>query len=511
MMKRIFTSLLAAFLILSMNLSAQIHQHGEGHFNPDSLFEISISGAAVVDTNYSHPIYYLDENNDGTVDYKLNFGPFWYQPDSSNAVRPINGEVITIFGGEHQSSMDISVIVVYEINGEFWRSPFEPFWNNFTGRHDFGRDRRHDYKGFARGWRNDSLSTVTLTGAVLVDTTFYMNHYYLDINEDGLPDYFLNFGPFWYEPASGALRPLEGDVITVTGGLIDRDTNDVIIVYELNGLIWSDPSRFGRNLSGGWIHKNMRSSFQCVNPFDAGDNLILQPGWNSMGHMGGMMMEDSIYCQLLELYPGNMPNSGGEKVFSGYEIAMFNSERSNKFWLNDGRQRISFGSKLKYRLHYTDAQLKAYGVEENNITVKSWDEQSNQWVALNNVAYDYSTNTVEFEDSQASSYLILSVEKITEVDNNGENNLIKNFVLQQNYPNPFNPKSNINYQISNTSNVKLTVYDVLGKEISVLTNKIQSPGNYQVVFDGSKLSSGTYFCRLQTNQHVRTIKMTLIK
>ena len=86
------------------------------------------------------------------------------------------------------------------------------------------------------------------------------------------------------------------------------------------------------------------------------------------------------------------------------------------------------------------------------------------------------------------------------------------FLLAQNYPNPFNPNTTISYSIpvrhlgeklsllagrSETSEVKLVVYDVIGKEIKVLVNRYQQPGNYKVEFDGSKLSSGIYFYRLQ--------------
>ncbi|MBK7259621.1 MAG: T9SS type A sorting domain-containing protein [Ignavibacteriae bacterium] len=71
------------------------------------------------------------------------------------------------------------------------------------------------------------------------------------------------------------------------------------------------------------------------------------------------------------------------------------------------------------------------------------------------------------------------------------------FALLQNYPNPFNPSSDIRYQISEFSNVRLAVYDILGREVAVLVNEKKAPGAYQVRFDASSLSSGVYFYRLQ--------------
>ena len=57
--------------------------------------------------------------------------------------------------------------------------------------------------------------------------------------------------------------------------------------------------------------------------------------------------------------------------------------------------------------------------------------------------------------------------------------------LSQNYPNPFNPITNIKYKISKSSNVRITVFDVSGKEVEILVNEKHSPGEYLVSFDGS--------------------------
>jgi hypothetical protein len=87
----------------------------------------------------------------------------------------------------------------------------------------------------------------------------------------------------------------------------------------------------------------------------------------------------------------------------------------------------------------------------------------------------------------------------------------KTFLLEQNYPNPFNPSTTIRYQLPVASEVKLEVYDVLGKKIATLVNERQSAGSYQVVWNASGLSSGTYFYRLQAGTFVETKKMILVK
>lgn len=86
-----------------------------------------------------------------------------------------------------------------------------------------------------------------------------------------------------------------------------------------------------------------------------------------------------------------------------------------------------------------------------------------------------------------------------------------NFVLNQNYPNPFNPSTYIEYSVPSFGTVILKTYDSLGREILVLVNEEKQPGNYQVKFDGSNLSSGVYYYKLQFSNSVIHKKMLLIK
>jgi photosystem II stability/assembly factor-like uncharacterized protein len=94
----------------------------------------------------------------------------------------------------------------------------------------------------------------------------------------------------------------------------------------------------------------------------------------------------------------------------------------------------------------------------------------------------------------------------------------KSFSLSQNYPNPFNPSTIIRFQIKDSrqggssTNVKLIVYDILGKEVATLVNEKQSPGVYEVTFDGAQYTSGVYFYQLSIDNVQYSIKkMALIK
>jgi hypothetical protein len=89
------------------------------------------------------------------------------------------------------------------------------------------------------------------------------------------------------------------------------------------------------------------------------------------------------------------------------------------------------------------------------------------------------------------------------------------FSLAQNYPNPFNPSTIISYELSVASEVKLDVFDLLGRNLATLINEKQSAGNHQTNFNASNLSSGTYFYRLQTKSKdglfTETKQMILVK
>jgi hypothetical protein len=86
-----------------------------------------------------------------------------------------------------------------------------------------------------------------------------------------------------------------------------------------------------------------------------------------------------------------------------------------------------------------------------------------------------------------------------------------NFTLHQNYPNPFNPTTTLSYELGDNGPVRLTVYDLTGREIATIVNQYQPAGRYTIQFDGSRLSSGTYLVVL-TSENKRSVKkMTLLK
>ncbi|HVO73082.1 MAG TPA: CotH kinase family protein, partial [Ignavibacteriaceae bacterium] len=83
--------------------------------------------------------------------------------------------------------------------------------------------------------------------------------------------------------------------------------------------------------------------------------------------------------------------------------------------------------------------------------------------------------------------------------------------LYQNYPNPFNPSTEISYALKNSGKIHLSVFDLLGREVSVLVNEFQKSGKHKILFSEASLSSGIYFYRLRTPDGIITKKMLLLK
>ena len=85
------------------------------------------------------------------------------------------------------------------------------------------------------------------------------------------------------------------------------------------------------------------------------------------------------------------------------------------------------------------------------------------------------------------------------------------FDLAQNYPNPFNPETTIRYSLAADGNVRLTIFDMLGKEVAVLADGFQQAGEHQVSWNAAHLASGSYFYRLESGGDVMVRRMTLLR
>lgn len=182
------------------------------------------------------------------------------------------------------------------------------------------------------------------------------------------------------------------------------------------------------------------------------DTVIYQAGGSGDNFIGTLLNDSSAN-----------PISGGTVPFTGSfrptkELSVFNNSNVNGSWI-----------------------LKIYDRASGNTgTLKAW--------SLNFVI---GTNPIGLQN--------ISTENPTK------------FALSQNYPNPFNPVTNIKFQIPEAGFVKLSVNDILGREVVTLLNNELDAGSYNFDWNASNYSSGVYFCKLETDEFSAIKKMMLIK
>jgi len=100
---------------------------------------------------------------------------------------------------------------------------------------------------------------------------------------------------------------------------------------------------------------------------------------------------------------------------------------------------------------------------------------------------------------------------ITTEINNDKGSIQQNFELKQNYPNPFNSMTQIQYFLPRDNYVNLSVYDLTGKEVSVLVNETKQAGHHSVSFQSALISSGVYLYKFQIHNYEQTRKMLILK
>lgn len=136
-------------------------------------------------------------------------------------------------------------------------------------------------------------------------------------------------------------------------------------------------------------------------------------------------------------------------------------------------------------------------------------------------SYSLVTNAISYEEKVITSIniddnntgnqvdVVLNPSSVTSVSYQPE--VVNNFSLSQNYPNPFNPTTKIAFSLPKDGMVSLIVYNAIGQRVATLVNGNMKAGNYEVNFDGSRLTSGIYFYSLKSEGATITKKMMLVK
>jgi len=193
---------------------------------------------------------------------------------------------------------------------------------------------------------------------------------------------------------------------------------------------------------------------------------------------------------LSELY---LANSG--QINQNYDLPPVPPEGIMDIRFSSDKNVETYGNTQNIKINYAQRPLKIKVSNLNNHRIRLYDGISGN---LFNVILK---EGVDVELNQNLDNLILVDEGIIPQD----------YSLSQNYPNPFNPSTTINYSVPEDGNVRIVIYDLIGREIQTLVNSFVKAGIYEVKFNGQDMSSGMYFYKMQSGKFSEIKRMVLIK
>ena len=159
-------------------------------------------------------------------------------------------------------------------------------------------------------------------------------------------------------------------------------------------------------------------------------------------------------------------------------------------------------------------------VENNTVSVTAWADGE---AMPDTASYSYEALTtteaptfilVGVTDDDSSSVQVGGVwynETPAGLEISDEAPIATRFELGQNYPNPFNPTTHIRFNIPETANTKLTVFNVMGEEVATLVNSVMQAGGHTVSWNASSMPTGVYFYQLESANFSQTKKLLLVK
>ncbi|RPH95560.1 T9SS C-terminal target domain-containing protein [candidate division KSB1 bacterium] len=313
----------------------------------------------------------------------------------------------------------------------------------------------------------DSLTIVELTGTAIVVHPDSLHPrrtlYALDVNADGAPDFRLSFGPPWYNPPSGAVRPENGDQITIQGGLLTFAEPPVIVVFEINGLVWRIPGQ-GHGGHGGGDHGNNGCNPDSVTlvELEGTAEWLRCIGFHGETPCIALNTDDDPEPEYRLDFggPNYDPGNGATRPLNGEEVTIVGGQ-----------------------IYCPNAEVPIVIVYE-----------------INGVFWREPGDTVGL-----GAAMVSAVEEPVYIG------APTSYVTVNNYPNPFNPVTTISYSIPVAGDVTLKVFDLTGREVAELVNTHQTAGAYAVPWNGSTHSSGIYFYRLSAGNTTHTGRMVLMK
>jgi hypothetical protein len=279
-------------------------------------------------------------------------------------------------------------------------------------------------------------------------------------------------------------RQLDGYLQSSNGSKID-------FVYYHITFPYSDDQLYQHNTSDSQAKNTFYGPHTSTPKAYFNGNLVSNSYSNWSSSLDDLVGKESIFDL-------NLSGTYQENNFTiNAQVMMTGSSADNEFTINyvvvedvdyNGRNGILSHKNVMRKIVNPEGDVFAINEgETKNLSAtldfnEEWNSQN-----LKVIVFIQNRSTKEVFQSATAEYSSFT---ITDVDN--ENILSDKFYLEQNYPNPFNPTTKINYSIPSVkdleaSNVKLVVYDILGKEVVTLIDKRQSPGEYSVVFNAKQV------------------------
>jgi hypothetical protein len=287
-----------------------------------------------------------------------------------------------------------------------------------------------------------------------------------------------------------------------------RDVGYKVLVDNLGNVFVTGIDNFGtRNIT---IKYNSAGVQQWVQAFDG---TTFQKNTGVLDKNGNIFLTGSADFNLGSNYDYltlKYSTSGVQQWMQRFNGTGNGTDYAYDITIDDSNNVYVTGSSLNANQQYEFVTIKynTSGVQQWLITSPGGGHN----IAVDSLRNVYVTGT----NSLDSSICTIKYSQITGVIKTS-NEIPLAYKLGQNYPNPFNPNTKIKYDVTangkgQTADVKLIIYDVLGKTISVLVNEHQKPGKYEVDFKGNEFSSGIYFYSMYINgEKIDTKMMALIK
>jgi hypothetical protein len=291
---------------------------------------------------------------------------------------------------------------------------------------------------------------------------------------------------------------------------VETITNKLIIIKNGSGQVYIPPGIVGDDPINTLETMKPGEGYQIYISENAE---LVYPGYQFSGtqttdgttHSGRSDYNQERYYH----HPGNTGTNAifivkSSNLFPGDEIGVWNHTGEligNGTVQSYGKATVVVWGENIYKMQKVTGAQPA---EELKLTLWSPKTKNEKNIIILNV-YDIIAN------KDLGVHLSFQQDAIRTVTVEVEDTTPESFVLYQNYPNPFNPSTTIAYAVPTDTHVLIEIYNLLGQKIMTIVDEKQQAGNYEIVFDGSAISSGTYFYRMQAGSFIDTNKFILLK